>query len=270
VSVKEARQVTTGSQIIVRVDISADGKWLVFDSNQSGNRSLFKMPVGGGEPVQLAAAPIMDCCASWSPDGKELAFHAFRRGNRDIFLVSADGGTVRQLTNHPAQERYPHWSPDGTKIVFQSHGNGANGIYVLSRDKGEPCGEARLQLTFDGGAYPRWSPDGRFVAYGVAGGGVWLVPAEGGQPRRITDFGDWPMWSQDSQTIYFKENPPFKRAGIWSISLSGGEARLLVRFDDPTRAPARPEWSSNGDAFYFTLTENEADVWVMELEDSRN
>ena len=48
----------------------------------------------------------------------------------------------------------------------------------------------------------------------------------------------------------------------------GGEPKLLVRFDDPTRPPTRPEWSSDGEDFYFTLTEFEADVWVMELEDS--
>lgn len=77
------------------------------------------------------------------------------------------------------------------------------------------------------------------------------------------------MWSKDSRTIYFREPPHYERAGIWSVSLSGGEPRLLVRFDDPTRVPTRGEWSSDGEHFYFTLTEFEADVWVMELEDSK-
>ena len=30
----------------------------------------------------------------------------------------------------------------------------------------------------------------------------------------------------------------------------------------------RPEWSADGENFYFTLTEFESDVWVMELESS--
>jgi hypothetical protein len=48
----------------------------------------------------------------------------------------------------------------------------------------------------------------------------------------------------------------------------GGEPKLLVRFDDPTRPPTRPEWSRDGEDFYFALAEFEADVWVMEIEDS--
>jgi Tol biopolymer transport system component len=255
--------------MIERVDVAADGKWLVFDSSQSGNRSLFKMPVRGGEPVQLAAAPTMDCCASWSPDGKEVAFHAFRTGNRDIFVVSADGGTVRQLTNHPAQERYPQWSPDGTKIVFQSHGSGANGIYVLSKDRGELSGELRVQLTFNGGADPRWSPDGLFVTYGAATGGVSVVPSQGGEPRPLTDFGDWPMWSQDSRTIYFRQNPPLERAGSGRFPYP--VVNLSCSFD--STIPQGFLFVGNGRATACTstspLTENEADVWVMELEDSK-
>ena len=43
------------------------------------------------------------------------------------------------------------------------------------------------------------------------------------------------------------------------------EARAAAR----VRHPNRPEWSSDGEHLYFTLTEFEADVWVLELEESR-
>ena len=52
------------------------------------------------------------------------------------------------------------------------------------------------------------------------------------------------------------------------IPPEGGEPELLVHYDDPTRVPLRPEWSADGENFYFTLTEFESDVWVMELESS--
>ena len=266
VSVQNARPVTTGNQVVEAVAVSPDGKWLVFDLNHSGNVSLFKMPVEGREPVQVTDGP-MDFYPTWSPDGREIAFHAMRTDNRDIFVVSADGGAVRQLTNDPAQEFYPHWSPDGTRVVYQSYGSGRSGIYVLSKDRGELSGEMPVQLTFDEGIAARWSPDGRLIAYG-SDRGMSVIASDGGHPRRLTDFGNRPMWSRDSQTIYFRESPPDERVGIWSVSVSGGEPQRLVRFDDPTRQPYFPEWSSDGEDFYFTLTEFEADVWVMEIEDS--
>ena len=61
--------------------------------------------------------------------------------------------------------------------------------------------------------------------------------------------------------IYFRN-----RTGIWSVPASGGEPRMLVRFGDPSRVPLRWEWSTDSERFYFTLTEYETDVWVMELE----
>lgn len=264
VSVQDARPLTTGNQIIECLDVSPDGKWIAVNSNETGNLDIFKMPVGGGEPVPLTTDPAMDGCPRWSPDGTEIAFHSFRTGSRDLFVISADGGPARPLTDDPAHEYHPHWSPDGTRVVFYSNRSGVFEIYVLTRASGEPP----VQLTFDGGAYPRWSPDGRLIAYALAAGGVAIIPPEGGKPRPFADFGDWPMWSKDGQTIYFRENPPYERVGIWSVPLSGGDPELLVRFDDPVRRPVRYEWSSDGENFYFTLTEFEADVWVMELGDS--
>ena len=76
------------------------------------------------------------------------------------------------------------------------------------------------------------------------------------------------MWSKDSRTVYFRETRPGEHVGIWSVSVSGGKPKPLVRFDDPARQPNYPEWSTDDATFYFTLTEFEADVWVMELEDS--
>ena len=50
------------------------------------------------------------------------------------------------------------------------------------------------------------------------------------------------------------------------MALSGRAPELLVRFDDPERPTLRPEWATDGRRFYFTRTEYEGDVWVMELE----
>jgi TolB protein len=60
VSVTEATPVTTGNQAIEGIDVSPDGRWLVFDSSRSGNQDIYKMPIEGGELIQLTTDPADD------------------------------------------------------------------------------------------------------------------------------------------------------------------------------------------------------------------
>jgi len=53
VAASAAHPVTTGSQTIEGVDVSRDGRWLVFDSDRDGNPDIYKMATGGGEPIRL-------------------------------------------------------------------------------------------------------------------------------------------------------------------------------------------------------------------------
>lgn len=106
------------------------------------------------------------------------------------------------------------------------------------------------------------------VGRGREGNGVSVISPEGGESRVLSEFGGAPLWSRDRQTVFFRGPPNDERAGIWSVPLSGGEPEHLVYDDAPARSMLRREWSSDGDNFYFALTELERDVWVMELEPS--
>ena len=53
----QAQPVTTGSQEIEAFDVSADGRWLLFDSDRSGTQQLYRMPLQGGEVEQLTNLP---------------------------------------------------------------------------------------------------------------------------------------------------------------------------------------------------------------------
>jgi len=266
VSVSTAAPVTTGNQSSEGMSVFPDGRWLVFDSTRSGNQNIFKMPLPGGEPVQLTNDPAGDCCPSWSPDGTRIAFHSFRTGNRDIFVMSADGGSLRQLTHHPAPDRFPTWSPDGRQIVFVSERNAPTlpgRFFIVSADQGELEGEEPKPLT-EGESCCRaaWSPDGRWIAGGVAPAKLSLIAPDGAEIRTLQAETRFPLWSSDGRILYYKE----RGRGIWRIAVSGGEPELLVRFDDPERPTIRNEWASDGKRFYFTRTEYEGDVWVMELQ----
>jgi len=122
ISITEARPVTEGNQTIEGLDVSPDGQWLAFDSNRNGNQDIFKMPVAGGEPIQLTTNPSDDFMPSWSPDGKEIAFYSFRTGNRDIHIMNSEGSSIQQVTTDPAHERYPDWSPGALYYLKKRQG----------------------------------------------------------------------------------------------------------------------------------------------------
>ena len=219
VSVTEANPVTTGSQAIEGIHVSPDGQWIVFDSNRSGNQDIYKMPLEGGDLVQLTTDPAEDFLPAWSPDMKEIVFYSYRTGNPNIFVMSAEGGTSRQLTNDPGRDAHPDWSSDGKMIAFHSDRSGQVEVYALSVEKDELSGGASqpLRLTSAGGFFPKWSPNGAFVAFS-SGSDVSVVPAEGGAVRLLaTDVGLTNQgWSSDGQTIYYKPPGP-ERSSIWSV-----------------------------------------------------
>ena len=72
----------------------------------------------------------------------------------------------------------------------------------------------RLTVSFGTCATPRFSPDGQWIAFVSTDEGnpeVYVMPAQGGQPERVTFIGAGDTavigWSADSETIYFTSNP---------------------------------------------------------------
>ena len=73
------------------------------------------------------------------------------------------------------------------------------------------------------------------------------------------------MYSQSGRTLYFKSHDARGRAAFWSVPVTGGRPRLLVRFDDPARASNRFEFASDGKRFYFTIEDRQSDIWLAEV-----
>jgi Tol biopolymer transport system component len=272
ISVSEATAVTTGNQAIEGLCVSRDGKWLVYDSNRSGNQDVYRMPLTSGEPEQLTTDPRDDFQPSLSPDGKSIAFYSFRAGNRDLFVMSSDGSGQQPVTRDPAQERYPDWSPDGRHLVFHSNKEGRDEIYVVSRAQGDAAWEVPRRLSFDGGRFPRWSPDGELIAY-IGENCLRVIPPAGGNARVLVATANpdslpapwFPAWSSDGRTLYYKAYNTTRESSIWAVPVSGGATKMLVKFDDPSRQLSRLEFTTDGRRFFFTISKFESDIFVMEL-----
>lgn len=272
VSAADALPVTVGNQVIEGLHVSQDGKWIVFDSNLSGNQDIYKMPVAGGDPVQLSTHPSNDYYPNLSPDGTEVAFYSLRNGNRDVYVMSLEGGSLKQVIFQSADDIEPDWSPDGNQLVFFSYRTGQYEIFIVSRAENNSKWGVPRQITFEGGQHAKWSPDGHFITY-VSFGKLILYSIEQ-ETSRVLFYSDdlekipLPMfmdWSLDSQIIFYKGYSPDWRANFWSIPISGGTPKSIARFVDPSRSSNRSEFTSDGRRLFFTMTEKESDIWQLEL-----
>jgi Tol biopolymer transport system component len=117
------------------------------------------------------------------------------------------------------------------------------------------------------------SPDGRMLAMDLQGS-IWVVPATGGEARRITDlFNDarQPVWSPDGKTIAFFA---YRDGGydLWAVAPDGSGQHQLTwgAFDD--RDPA---FSHDGTRIAFSSDRgnplgSDTNIFVLDLRSGRN
>jgi Tol biopolymer transport system component len=268
------RQVTLGDQEVECVNVSRDGQWLLYDSNKSGNQDIYKMPIGGGDPIQLTTDPADDFCGMMSADGREIAFYSFRLGGtRRVFTMLANGQRQEVALENDVgdQEWAPDWSPDGRGIAFTAaRAGGARFISTIARAAGNRWGNRRDYTNVLAGNV-QWSHDGRYLAT-VSDSGVIVMSPNGEGVRVVVPqsvIGDakpaYVTWGPDSRLLYYRT---FERSGassFWAVPVNGGRPRLLLALNDPLRAARRVEFATDGKRLFFTLSGDAASVWRLEL-----
>ncbi len=268
VSIRGATRVTTGNEVIEDMDVSPDGRWLVFDSDRGGNPDLYVMPAAGGEARQITTDPAADFSGDWSPDGRRIAFHSLRSGNRNIYTVDADGTNLHQWTSGPGERLDADWAPDGKTILFEMIGPepGRHGLLIL------PLADSARQVLIPvkTGDYADWSPDGRSIVYHHPDG-LRLRRVDSGAETLIVSNADigaeafYAAWSPDGATLYYMARSP-KGWSIRSVPAAGGASTVLVDFDDRTRQHTKYGFATDGKVFYMTLGAPESDIFAADLE----
>jgi Tol biopolymer transport system component len=243
------------------------------------------MPQAVGARVAVAAAMATTLLF---PDGVDAAFPgrdgliAFTRAEGSkpgqIYLVRPDGHGLRQLTHRRRGAGAAAWSPDGRLIAaIRGHWVGNEQLHyrdsvVVMRANGR-----RMRTVYAGNqlstSSPAWSPDGRSIAFvhtdiGAAGAdpNIYVVPAEGGAARLITDVGSQtdPDWSPDGRLIAYSWGRELGFDGVRVVRPDGTGDGLLV--DDPPVSEGWPAWAPSGRRLAFSRLGR---IWTVAADGTR-
>ncbi|MEX2154605.1 MAG: protein kinase [Gemmatimonadaceae bacterium] len=270
-------QITDENQAVEGIGVTPDGKWLVYDSNRGGNSDIYKVPASGGEPIQLTTDPADDFIPQWSRDGQQVVFHSWRTGNRDVFVMNANGGDLQRVTSDTVHDMYPDFAPDGKRVVYYhgtntaASGRSVGGLFVGERqDAGTWAPERPLLPTGAAATMARWTHDGQQVVF-LSGGDLRIVDAVGGAPRTLIPAGQLNATMNstgvgtDRSLVYVRAVDSTGVHAFYGVDRGTGKARLLMRLDDPRRRARRHEFATDSRRLFFTLSEDESDIWVTEL-----
>ena len=257
---------TKGYRFIADVQEIADGSGVansrtraVPKGDATGRHSLRILGVLAGV-VLLAIAPFLVVSLRWSTSSEfEIINNA-------------------QITTAGGLSMFPSISPDGSSVVYASDRGGTFEIYARQLNPGG----GEIQLTNDGkqNFEPAWSPDGKFIAYACRGrGGLWLIPALGGTPRQLVDFGSRPAWSPDAHRIAFESDragafdadspDAFPPSVLWVLNVETGEYHQLTQLGHPTGGHGAPSWSPDGKRIAFTSSAfRSAEIWSVAADGS--
>ncbi len=218
-----ARKVTASASPRAESDIawSPDSSRIAFlsDAAKPGQSQLYLQSAPGGPAKRLTNVKGFLASPKFSSDGKTIAILFTENATRaagplvaetpetgeikDAFfeqrlaLIDVATGKLRQISPADSYVYEFDWSPDNLHLVVTSAlGNGDNNwwiaeLSVIDATTGlmKSIYKPSLQINF-----PGWSPDGKSIVFieglmsdfGAVGGDIFVIPADGGNPKNLT------------------------------------------------------------------------------------
>jgi len=270
-SLRSPWQFTTSPQSANSPRWSPDGKWLAFLSSrpvteptpaatataaaaaEPTRSQIYLLSLNGGEARRLTNLKNGVSAFRWAPDGTRIVTVS-RVGpsdSRDSRADAKDRSDVRHYKNTSYKFNDTGWFDDRRTHFWVIEVGSGNAKQIT---EGNDWNDSN----------PQWSPDGTRIAFVSNRTGkeyeenrntdVWVVPAEGGSPVRISDHDEGdenPRWSPDGKTIAFTgELRDRDHPKIFLAPATGGKPSVLA-VKDLDLIPTNLEWSADGKSIYF-------------------
>ena len=280
------RHAATGSNVQIlppaegafsTVTFSRDGNSLYYEFGKEGlsSRSLYAMPVLGGNPRKLIELELTSLC-SFSPDEKRFALTK-RKGNESFLLtVKIDGSDERQLATRKFPEKIQGaaWSPDGKTIayaVISYRGGYSYSLEAVSAEGGQARRIGSRTWYYISGF--QWLPHshGLIILAGdqETSSQVWHVSYPEGEARRITnDLNNYSSLSLNGDASALVAVQQETIAHIWVVPVGNPTSALQITKgrQDGTNGLA---WTSDGKIIFDAPDSSQnGQLWVTAIDGS--
>lgn len=255
--------ITEGDRSVSRAELSPDGSRFVTRLNRPTQEDIVTVSRDGREWRDVTNDEWFERYVRWSPDGTRLAFVSDRNQGSQVWTANADGTNLKQLTfssSSLAGPGFPVWSPDGSRVAI--YHNEATLLIDPSASSGELPAPAlpkhpRLRIVvWD------WSPDGQKLAGVIAEGekrhiGYFDIPTN--EYRVVVENNsEIPSWTPDSSRLVYSMG-----SKVFQVDINGGAPKEL--FNNPLVEIRSPFVSRDGKMLYYTASNTESDIWLLDL-----
>ncbi len=284
----EARRLTPASgKGEERIRFAPDGKSILFESSRDGGSQIWTQDFDSstgtltGEPRKVTNISTETSGGMWSPDGKSILFVS------EVYPDCKDDACNKQRDEDRSNSKVK--ASIFTQLMFRHWNHYFDGkyshLFIISTEGGAardltPGAHEVPPFSLGGQDQYAFSPDGKEVAYTSnldpvpaisTNSDIFLVPATGGEPKKITTnpgSDGTPMYSPDGKYIAYRSQ---LRGGYESDRFrlmlyeraTGKITDLTPAFDRWVDSMA---WSPDSKTIYFTAeNEGEAPIYALNL-----
>jgi dipeptidyl aminopeptidase/acylaminoacyl peptidase len=254
--------------LIYHIDISADGKTVLYSSNATGLPHLYRLETKADcKPKQITSGNDPVIFGFLSPNADNIVYLKDKDGDElhHLFLASKEGKKVEQITKKSCRTFDAAWHPNGKEVVRAYVTKESSGLEICNLKTGEnfvfkdqkiPCFAAK------------YSHDGKWLAYSEYGGGkdpknMQVTAAKRDDPADTISYKfkdgskeEFPSWSPNDKKLAFLSDVNGKTQV--AVQQFQGEERSFLELEEGEEVVETVDvgWSSAGDKVYYVVSKH--------------
>ncbi len=239
-----------------RIVFMLGGDIHLFDPATNEERKL-EIDVPSERTLTRVRYPGAERYVEWfdlAPDGDRVALVA--RGELFVIPVKKDGVggvTLGISRGSGAREKVARFDATGEHLLYVSDTTREERIYSIDAwGRGEARGVTPDREDTGWHYAPLFSPDGKWIAYSDNTQTLWIVPAAGGEPRRVDQSEQMEIlqyaWSPDGRWLAYAKAGRTEFSSIYIHDVRRTETHAVT---GPSTSDWWPTWDPEGRYLYF-------------------